>query len=151
MKIIGIVVLAIVAGAGIWWFGFSSSPEPEQTAMTTGQDSTNTRTPPGAQTVSVRIPELGQIARLGKEDFDNNCAACHGINAAGTENGPSFIHTVYRPGHHADFAFQRAVETGVRAHHWRFGNMPPQPQVSKQELARIVVYVRELQIANGIR
>ena len=57
----------------------------------------------------------------------------------------------YRPGHHGDAAFAMAVRNGVRQHHWRFGNMPPQPQVSDRELKAIVRYVREMQIANGIR
>ena len=46
-------------------------------------------------------------------------------------------------------AFLMAAQNGVRAHHWRFGNMPPQ-QVTRGEVARIVTYIRELQQANGI-
>jgi hypothetical protein len=38
----------------------------------------------------------------------------------------------------------------VRSHHWNFGDMPPQPQVTPQQLADIVAYVRVLQEANGI-
>ncbi len=40
--------------------------------------------------------------------------------------------------------------SGVRAHHWRFGPMPAQPQLTRQEIAAIIRYVRELQEANGI-
>jgi hypothetical protein len=39
---------------------------------------------------------------------------------------------------------------GVRAHHWRFGDMPPDPAVTPVEVAQITRYVRELQQANGI-
>lgn len=61
------------------------------------------------------------------------------------------MHDIYNPGHHADEAFLRAARNGVQQHHWRFGDMPPQPQVSDEQLVQIVRYVRELQQANGIR
>lgn len=105
----------------------------------------------GKPTVIVKVPEFGQIATLGEEDFNNDCAVCHGTNAAGTSKGPPLIHRLYVPGHHADIAFKFARDKGVRAHHWPYGNMPPQKQVTDQELARIVVYIRELQRANGIQ
>ncbi len=101
-------------------------------------------------TVNVIVPKLGQVAKLGEEDFNSNCAACHGKNAAGSGNGPPLIHRIYEPNHHADFSFKRAVDLGVRSHHWKFGNMPAQNQVKDYELVRIVAYVRALQKANGI-
>ena len=52
--------------------------------------------------------------------------------------------------HHGDAAFLLAVRNGVRAHHWRFGDMPPQPGLTGAEVAAITAYVRELQRANGI-
>lgn len=103
-----------------------------------------------AQIVSVKVPVLSAVALQGKAAFDANCAPCHGANAAGTDKGPPFIHDIYNPGHHADGAFFLAAKLGVRQHHWRFGDMPPQPQVSEAQLAAIVQYVRELQAANGI-
>jgi mono/diheme cytochrome c family protein len=42
------------------------------------------------------------------------------------------------------------VRHGVRQHHWPFGDMPAQPQVTDEQLAQIIRYVRELQAANGI-
>lgn len=101
-------------------------------------------------TLKVVVPELGQVAKLGEEDFNANCAACHGINAAGTNIGPPLVHRIYEPNHHADISFKLAAQRGVRAHHWKFGNMPPQSHVKDYKLVRIVVYVRELQKANGI-
>lgn len=98
----------------------------------------------------VRLPELSQTAKLGKRDFDNNCASCHGTNATGSSNGPPLVHKIYNPGHHSDVAFFRAVALGSRQHHWGFGDMPPLPHVSERQVARIVAYVRELQAANGI-
>lgn len=102
-------------------------------------------------TVRVEIPELSPKAARGEQAFNANCASCHGKNAAGTDAGPPLVHDVYNPGHHDDGAFYRAVENGVRRHHWNYGNMPPQPQVSRETVATIVRYVRELQRANGIR
>jgi len=60
------------------------------------------------------------------------------------------VHSVYRPAHHADVAFALAVRQGVRAHHWRFGDMPPQADASSDEVEVITRYIRELQRGNGI-
>ena len=98
----------------------------------------------------VRIPELSMEAQAGKQAFDLYCARCHGESAGGSAPGPPLIHRTYRPAHHADVAFELAVRRGVRAHHWRFGDMPPEPAVAQVEVAQITRYVRELQRANGI-
>lgn len=97
------------------------------------------------------VPQtLSVTAEQGKKSFDDNCASCHGLNAAGSDRGPPLVHDYYNPGHHADGAFHAAVRNGVRPHHWRFGNMPPQPQVTDEQTRRIIAYVREMQEANGI-
>jgi mono/diheme cytochrome c family protein len=101
-------------------------------------------------TVTVKVPELSPLAARGKAAFDANCATCHGVNAAGTDKGPPLVHNIYNPGHHGDEAFFFAAKHGSRSHHWRYGDMPPQPQVSDDQIASIVRYVRELQQANGI-
>lgn len=109
--------------------------------------------PSGEQSRSVEIvapQQLSAAAALGKKAFDANCAQCHGANAAGTGKGPPLVHDYYNPGHHADGAFYNAVMNGVRQHHWRFGNMPPQPHVGQDKIRTIIAYVRELQEANGI-
>ncbi|WP_269586208.1 c-type cytochrome [Roseibium sp. Sym1] len=83
--------------------------------------------------------------------FRENCSACHGENAAGREKlGPPLVHRIYEPGHHGDGAFFLAVQQGVRAHHWPFGNMPPVAGVPHNDVENIIVYVRRLQQANGI-
>lgn len=101
---------------------------------------------PGA----IRVPKLSAQAATGESLFNANCAECHGQNAGGSDRGPPLVHDIYNPGHHADAAFLFAARQGVRAHHWNFGDMPPQTKVSNADIAAIVRYVRELQDANGI-
>ena len=86
----------------------------------------------------------------GERLFNNNCAQCHGVGAKGTPQGPPFLDKIYEPNHHADIAFYRAAEMGVRAHHWKFGDMPKVPGVSKEDVAQIVTYIRWLQKQAGI-
>ena len=47
-------------------------------------------------------------------------------------------------------SFLLAVRRGVRAHHWRFGNMAPVPGLSDTEVKEVIRYVRALQRAKGI-
>ena len=105
----------------------------------------------GAAMVSVTVPELTGPALEGEGLFRENCAACHGDNAAGRDGaGPPLVHKIYEPGHHGDGAFVLAALRGVRAHHWPFGDMPPVEGVTQDDVERIVAYVRKLQRANGI-
>jgi mono/diheme cytochrome c family protein len=99
---------------------------------------------------AVVVPaNLNAQARNGQAVFNRVCAECHGENAKGGPGGPSLMHAVYWPNHHADGAFRLAVKNGVRAHHWGFGNMPAQKdKVSEAEVEDIIVFVRELQRAN---
>ncbi len=111
--------------------------------------------PPGSSDAGgsavVADPSLSQKAQAGEAAFNANCAICHGANAGGGTNlGPPLVHQIYEPGHHQDFAFYNAVRQGVQAHHWQFGNMPPAPGVSDDDIERITCYVRELQRAQGI-
>ena len=128
IKIVSILVVA-AAAVFVWRSYFAASPPP-----------------PGA----VRVPQFSALAATGEPLFNANCAECHGRNAGGSERGPPLVHDLYNPGHHADAAFLFAARQGVRAHHWNFGNMPPQPKVTDTDVAAIVRYVRELQDANGI-
>ncbi|MDE0212825.1 MAG: cytochrome c [Deltaproteobacteria bacterium] len=86
----------------------------------------------------------------GETIFNQKCAVCHGLQAAGSSQGPPLVHPYYEPGHHSDLAFLLAVKRGVRAHHWRFGNMPPVPGLADKDVRAVIDYVRALQRANGI-
>ena len=91
-------------------------------------------------------PEVAQ----GKPLFEQNCSVCHGPAGDGTTLGPPLVHIIYEPNHHGDAAFLLAARNGVRAHHWRFGDMPPLPAVTDQMVVEIVGYIRWLQRQVGI-
>jgi len=131
---IGLVGVFVVAAALYWGGYFSDQQETSGVAI-----------------VEVDVPQLGSTAKAGEAAFNQNCSACHGANAAG-KNGiaPPLVHKIYEPNHHADMSFVLAAKQGVRQHHWRFGNMPPMPDVDDKEIASIIEYVRTLQRANGI-
>ncbi|CUJ38147.1 c-type cytochrome [Cognatishimia activa] len=105
----------------------------------------------GTAIVAIQMPRLEGNAVIGQRIFENACAACHGSNAVGVEGaGPPLIHVIYESSHHADESFQRAVATGVRSHHWQFGNMPPVEGLTRGDTEMVIQYIREIQRANGI-
>jgi mono/diheme cytochrome c family protein len=147
-QLIGALGLVIIAVAGWYWTQGGATEQPASAAPG-GQSGVA-----GAPLADVIIPaELSAKARQGETYYNAVCAACHGTNAAGHDGiAPPLVHRIYEPSHHGDMAFVLAARNGVRAHHWKFGNMPPIEQpLSDGELAAIVAYVRELQRANGIR
>lgn len=111
---------------------------------------THGSSPGGVDTVGLAALPVPEEHRQGQILFEASCASCHGASALGTPQGPPLVHIVYEPNHHGDAAFLLAVERGVRAHHWSFGDMPPQPGVSREDVARIVGYVRWLQRQAGV-
>ena len=135
---------AIVIALGVW---FTFAP----LVRDTGTDSLIAPTD-AAAILSVNLPDtLTQNAQIGQLAFEANCASCHGINAAGLDGiAPPLVHIIYEPSHHADESFQRAVALGVRAHHWRFGDMPVVEGLTRGDVTLIIAYIRELQRANGI-
>ena len=102
--------------------------------------------------VAIELPvELSKVAQIGKLAFQSNCLVCHGENAVGQVGvAPPLIHKIYEPSHHGDESFQRAVAVGVRAHHWKFGNMPAIKGLTRGDVKAIIAYLRELQEINGI-
>ena len=99
---------------------------------------------------TVYVPQLSSEAKRGEVAFGNYCVVCHGANAVGTDKGPPLVNQLYSSSHHSDVSFVRAVTLGVPQHHWLFGKMLPQPQVERHEIDLIIIYIRELQKANGI-
>jgi mono/diheme cytochrome c family protein len=88
----------------------------------------------------------------GMQKFQEKCSSCHGRWAEGTaKNGPPLVHRFYVPSHHGDDAFFRAAQSGVNAHHWSFGDMPPVNGINNQDIKQIVQFIRWWQRENGIR
>ena len=104
----------------------------------------------GLEQVPAAGAALSETARAGEDLFNANCSVCHGVGAAGTNQGPPLIDRVYHPGHHPDFSIRNAVRQGVKQHHWAFGDMAPVAGVSSDDVENIICYVRELQRAAGI-
>ncbi len=109
-----------------------------------GETSPEATSTPGAPATAV-VVEAGGAAL-----YASNCARCHGADLNGTDEGPPFLHRVYEPSHHADASFFLAVQRGVRAHHWDFGDMPPVEGLSEADVAAIIAFVRAEQRAVGI-
>ena len=103
-----------------------------------------------SDTETAGIETTSNTTYSGPESFIKRCAVCHGDAADGTENGPPLVNRLYEIGHHGDHAFRNAVNNGVAAHHWTFGDMPPIPNVHEDELDAIICHVRDLQRAEGI-
>lgn len=141
------VGFVVVSFAGLWALtgaapmaGHSMTP-PDTSAIAEGDP-----------IVEVALPtSFSDQEVLGRNAFDGLCAQCHGANAGG-RNGiaPPLVHVIYEPSHHGDEAFWIATQQGVRAHHWRFGNMPAIEGLTRADVKNIVAYIRALQRENGI-
>ena len=106
--------------------------------------------PRQGEAASLMLPDLSPQQQTGRALFDANCTECHGQNALGSDRGPPLMHRIYEPSHHSDLAFLLAVRKGIRAHHWKYGNMPAIDGVSDDEPVQIIAYVRDLQHAKAI-
>ena len=96
-------------------------------------------------------PPATDIATIeaGQSLYETHCSECHGTDLRGTDKGPSHLSAVYEPSHHADGAFLMAVLSGVRQHHWKFGDMEPISGLDPPEIAAITAYVRSVQEREG--
>jgi mono/diheme cytochrome c family protein len=133
--------LVFAAAAAGWFLLRAPEPEPgpEQVAGT------------AVEMLAVDVPALEGAEIVGKQVFAARCSECHGPNAGGIEGaGPPLIHKIYEPSHHGDMAFVLAATRGVRAHHWRFGDMPPVEGITQGEIGSVVAFIRKVQRANGI-
>lgn len=144
-----VVFAVIVVGLGLLYW----SVTPQETGGSSQSEAqTNSAPEQGSPIVEVKLPsELSANARLGKTIFEAKCIACHAKNAAGQEGvAPPLVHKIYEPSHHGDASFWIATQRGVRAHHWRFGDMPPVDGLTRADVMMVVEYIRELQRENGI-
>ncbi len=147
--LVGTVVAGLALVGGFVWLSRpapNTRPLPVTSAMHSGSD-----TEAGLAADSIVTPQLTGLAEQGEAAFNENCAACHGVKLAGTDHGPTLIHSLYRPAHHGDAAIASAAMNGVQAHHWQFGNMPPVEGITPQKLTVIIAYIRAMQRANGVR
>ena len=94
-------------------------------------------------------PQDPELVEAGAELYAAHCAECHGSDLQGTDQGPSHLSIIYEPNHHADGAFLFAVQNGVRAHHWDFGDMLPIEGLNPEEVEAIIAFVRERQRVEG--
>lgn len=104
---------------------------------------------PSARLPNPPAPTPAVLAQ-GDTLFHARCTRCHGTWALGTDSGPPLLHAIYAPAHHADASFVLAVRQGVRAHHWTYGDMPPVPGLSDEQVVQVTAYVRWLQSEAGI-
>ena len=121
--------------------GCTPEPEPQSEPLPVDEVQVLLR-----QIAATSPPEVAE----GKTLFRQNCSVCHGPAGDGTTQGPPLVNIIYEPNHHADAAFILAVRNGVRAHHWRFGDMAPLPDVTDQTVEEIVGYIRWMQRQVGI-
>lgn len=139
-KLVLAVTLTVAVAGVVWYVDESKAVSKDVQAMQ------------GGALVQVKLPSsLSATALTGKKAFEVKCAACHGDNAGGRDGlAPPLVHKIYEPSHHGDMSFLLAAQNGVRAHHWRFGDMPPVAGVTRGDVVGIVTYIRELQRENGI-
>ena len=138
----GAIFFAAVALVAAVWYITQSGRE-----VTDTKAQSKANLPEGAIAV-VKIPVSFSEPERG---YDAVCAGCHGANAQGREGkAPPLVHKIYEPSHHGDMAFVLAAKNGVRAHHWKFGNMPAVEGVTQAGVLNIIAYVRALQKENGI-
>jgi mono/diheme cytochrome c family protein len=91
----------------------------------------------------------GSATGAGEALYQQSCAVCHGGDLRGTDIGPSQLSEVYEPGHHPDDSFRAAIAEGAVAHHWDFGDMPPVPGLTDDEVDQIIAFIREQQELHG--
>lgn len=87
---------------------------------------------------------------LGFEQYQQKCASCHGGSLQGSDEGPPLLHAYYKPSHHSDAAFDRAIRRGTKQHHWNFGDMQPVAGVDEKGARAIVLFVRWVQQEMGL-
>jgi len=130
--------------------GDDADPPESTPTPTTAAPTTTTTATPTAEPTPTPPPEPRFSGTDGRSLYGQACSVCHGQALEGTNAGPTFLNRVYAPGHHADISFMFAIERGVRAHHWNFGNMAPVEGLSQEQVLAIIAFIREQQRDAGI-
>lgn len=145
MRLGAIFFVLVALAAAVWYLTLSASPNVDTQKR-------GSATLADGAIVTVQVPaSFSSQEEIGQRAYDAVCATCHGKNAQGRDGiAPPLVHKIYESGHHGDMAFVLAAKTGVRAHHWKFGNMPAVEDVTQADVLNIVAYVRALQRENGI-
>ena len=140
------IFFALVAAAAAGWYIMQTN------ISRTGSQTGESIPLPAGALATVKLPaSFTEQEQIGGRAYDAVCAACHGPNGQGRDGvAPPLVHKIYEPSHHSDMAFVLAAQNGVRAHHWKFGNMPAVEGVTRSDILAIVTYIRALQRANGI-
>lgn len=89
-------------------------------------------------------PDSDAVA-AGATLYEQSCASCHGGDLRGTDKGPPHLSEVYASDHHSDDSFRSAITKGAPSHHWDFGDMPPVPSLSDEDITSILAFVRQQQ------
>jgi len=110
----------------------------------------NTNVVSAAEASADKAPKVPFQYSLGYQKYQTMCTICHGRWGEGSKQGPPLMHPFYKPSHHGDASFYRAALSGVKAHHWKFGNMPKISGATRQDMDAIIPYVRWLQREKGV-
>lgn len=94
-------------------------------------------------------PGSAEELALGEEVFEQSCATCHGPEARGGLAGPPLTHEIYEDLTGADI--RTVIERGKPPTNWpQFeAGMAPVPNLSDDEVAAVIAYVREVQAEAG--
>jgi mono/diheme cytochrome c family protein len=77
--------------------------------------------------------------------YEKYCSSCHGLQLDGSDQGPPLVHPFYKPSHHSDKSFYRAVLQGTKQHHWNFGDMKPVEGMTPKKMDAVIPFVRYYQ------
>lgn len=88
---------------------------------------------------------LSPLAEVGRQEYANHCAACHGYDANGTEFAPPLLQPKYMDWARQQVPFHQAVKRGVPEGSTTHADVPEGKRLHFNSVERIAKYLRELQ------